>query len=334
MSLAKHKKAGTQMRFVIGFAILAFSFVLILGVWRGFFSEAEGATAEQLCRTFNAARTKGKVKIGEFTLFNVVPRTCRMLPKEIPSKDYENEYKEKSESAMLEISKSIARCWWQWLEGVEDDIFGTTKNPLAKKKCFTCYTFQINKGADSFQGAELTKFLDDNQHIVKDSSDMCNVNGGGTCIPKDTDCGENAKQIPSSRCKEEEICCNQKIECLNKGGSCEDNCPTGTKEYKGWLCSDNDKRCCVNDNDFLTYTDYVQDYMGEGTILIDVDEFKAMEETYAITFAAKTALWGDLRRQLSIPTSFLSDVTSAIIVSELNKVENECNIELDVSSGT
>jgi hypothetical protein len=59
-----------------------------------------------------------------------------------------------------------------------------------------------------------------------------------------------------------------------------------------------------------------------------------MEETYAITFAAKTALWGDLRRQLSIPTSFLSDVTSAIIVSELNKVENECNIELDVSSGT
>ncbi len=334
MLLNQNKKAK-MMEFVIGLALLIVSFFIIWGIWNMIFSKAEGATAEQLCRNFNAGRTSGEVKWKEFTLFNLVPRTCKRLDKIIPSDDYPQTV----EGTMSEIGYLVARCWWQWLEGTQDDIFEET-GPWGKNKCFVCYSFNIKKGINTFKGVDLKKFLDEHQYIVKDTSDICNVNGGGHCKLKEGGCSKDEEQIPSSRCPKmeingemkERICCNKNIECENKGGICSDKCEGNLKEYQIWSCKGSEgEKCCIESDNFLSYTDYVQIYMGEGAIVVGVDEFQPLKETYAITYISKTSVWGDLRRTFGEKDPFPEDEVNTILVSRLNNVDQLCDIEPEIS---
>ncbi len=322
--LNQNKKARMMMEFILAFAFAIVGFFIVLGAFGKIASKADIATAEQLCRNFNAARTRTNIDLA-VTEFNLVPRVCKMIDKNIPSNDYENT----AEGTMSEMAYSVARCWWQWLEGTEPNIF-EDKWPWEKNKCFVCYSFKIKKGIEQFDSARFKKFLSDTQYIVKDTSDKCNVNDGGWCRIK---CLDDEKQIPSSRCEEEEVggelkqtvCCNKNIECLNKGGICSNTCGADYKEYEGWSCKGSEgEKCCIKRDDFLSYTDYVQRYMGEGTIIIkDIDKFVPLEETYAITFYSKTNNWLiDLFRDQS--------VIDSIRISKLNEVKNVCSVEADI----
>lgn len=326
MLLNQNKKAK-MMEFLIGFAILIVAFFIIVGIWNMFFSKAEGATAEIMCRNFNAARTKTEIDL-KVTSFNLVPRTCKMLHRDIPTTDYPNTV----EGTMSEMSYLVARCWWQWLEGTQPNIFGD-KWWWKKNKCFICYTFNIKKGIDPFQSITFQKFLDEHQYIVKDTSDICNFNGGGYCRLKEEGCSKDEEQVASNRCPKEEvngeikerICCNKEIECENKGGICLNGCGVDQKEYEGWSCKGSEgEKCCIESDNFLSYTDYVQRYMGEGAIVVSVDEFQPLKETYAITFYSKTDNW---------LINWFRDkkVVDAIRISKLKDVETMCAVEADVS---
>ncbi|MBW2974312.1 hypothetical protein KY366_01210 [Candidatus Woesearchaeota archaeon] len=323
------------MKFLISICLLLFSTVVIIGIWNVGISRAEDPVSELLCRNFNAARTKTKVKVLDFNVINTVPRTCKTLEKEVPSEDYLEKEDKSLQAAMLEMSDLAARCWWMWLEGIEDDMFGTRW--FGDDKCFICYTFDIKKDVDPFQASLFKKFLDDRVYITEDTSDMCNVNGGGWCREK---CEDDERQIPSTRCPEEEIdgeikqqlCCNKKVECINKGGICEDKCDSNYKEYPGWSCRGGEgEKCCIEKEDFLTYTGYVQSYMGEGAIIVSVDEFQPSKETYALSFISKTSNFGDLRRFFGNDVPYPEDAVNLIMVSKLKDVEKICSIEADVS---
>ncbi|MBW2988956.1 hypothetical protein KY358_01420 [Candidatus Woesearchaeota archaeon] len=326
------------MKFIVSTTILLFSALMIVNLHGMFFSKAEAATSEQLCRGFNALRTKTEVEKFGFTLFNLAPRTCKIIHKDVPDPGYVKYTGDETEGAMMEIGDLAARCWWMWLEGTKDDMFGTTWT--GEKKCFICYDFNINKDVGSFSATGLKQFLQDTQHIVIDKSNKCNIQGGGWCREV---CESDEKETPSSRCPskkvdgeiKKEVCCNKKVECLNKGGVCSDECGEGLEEYKGWSCKGSEgEKCCIEENNFLSYERYIQEYEGEGKAIIDVEgieDFRPLEETYAITYVSKTALFGDLRRFLWKSDPYPEEVTNAILISRLNDVEGLCDIQSDIS---
>jgi len=288
-----NKKA--QMTLIISIVILTVSLVIIVGVWNKFFSKAEESTAESLCMGFNALRMRTKVDQGQAS-FNTVPLTCKTLDKVIPS----DIYPQTKAGAMEEMRSLVAKCWWMFLEGAEKNMFAKDW-PFGTDPCFTCYNFQIKNSKDigEISFGEFEQSLMSTAYIANMDSSLndCAPIGGGLCT-KNFDgsrCTDQAHPelttvVASNKCGKDEKCCisSKSNECINMGGKCipsGETCksdPIYKNQYDKWTCRTG--TCCVKNDNFFSYIDYVQKYRGDGALLYEDKLVFKPGEMYAITF--------------------------------------------------
>lgn len=267
---------------VIGAALLFLAGGLIIGIIKFMSSEVEEGQQERLCRVFNEMRFAAKEE--NPLNFPVGPDVCRTIDKgEIPSDDYE----QTTDGAKQEIRDLMARCWWMWLEGTQIDMFG--KGTLSKQPCFACYTFSIKKstGIESFPVSALDKSLIQ-AFDADDTSDKCVSTGGGFCEYKKCVNPLYPKEVPSNKCKTDEVCCvaeEPQDECINRGGNCLPECDKDYPfQYNKWSCAKRRMSCCIKSDNYVSYLDYFQ-ADANGKILFQEDlEFKPQEDMYAISF--------------------------------------------------
>ena len=141
----RSKKGITIMGVIVTFILLFLSMWIITTIWMKFFAKAEGVAAENLCRNFNALKywSDEFAEDKSFGLFSTKKgRACQVIEKVIATDLYDQNTKGVKE----EISYMAARCWWMWLEGLQENMF--KKSLGGDERCFQCYTFRIKKGKD------------------------------------------------------------------------------------------------------------------------------------------------------------------------------------------
>lgn len=286
MYLARSKR-GIELTTLIGIFLAVLAGGLIIGVFIALSNQANEKTSENLCRGFNAIRfgTQVSTPVGSF---NVAPRACKIIDKNnLPGKDYKYHINGPKEGAKAEIRNLMAKCWWMFLEGQQQNMFESKWYNL-QNGCFVCYTFSIDKDVGSFSYQEFAESMDAPYYSI-DSTDRCAPGGeGGKCM---TSCNINSdyfsKEVASNRCKPNEKCCiaaDNRDECKNKGGQCLSN-PSGEYSllYDKWQCTSGNK-CYVKIDTIASYKDYVERIGGKGKIVFgDNEDFKSGSK-YAITF--------------------------------------------------
>ena len=221
MSLARNKR-GIELSTLIEIILVVVATGLIIGVFTSISSKADEKTSENLCRGFNALRFGTQVETAGVK-FNVAPRACKIIDKQdLPGKDYQDYSGGKKEGAKAEVRDLMARCWWMWLEGNQQNMFEKSFYNL-QNGCFVCYTFSLKKDAGQFSYEEFAATLNSPYYGI-DSTNRCAPAGqGGKCM---SSCDKNSdfpREIASSRCNPNEKCCiaeASKDECISKGGKC------------------------------------------------------------------------------------------------------------------
>lgn len=282
MSSGQNKK-GFEMglSIVVGAVLLFLAGGLIIYTTNLMAQEVKEKEDEGLCRWFNEFRfgLREKNPLGT----PIGPEVCRTIHKEIPSDDYE----QTTEGVKEEIRDLMVRCWWMWLEGTEPDMLGEWWKKWGKNPCFVCYTFTIKKdrNIETFSFKDLEKSLIE-AYYVEDSSDKCAPQGGGRCFYKKCVSKPYIKKVPSTKCEKDHVCCVSEEpldECINKGGMCLDECGGDyLKYYSKWSCAKG--KCCVKDENYQAFLDYIQ---GDGTgkiLFTEGLEFIPQEKIYVINF--------------------------------------------------
>lgn len=289
MSLARNKK-GIELTTIIEILLVVVATGLIIGTFVAASNRAEEKTSENLCRGFNALRFGTKVEEGPVS-FNIVPRACKVINKKeaVPSKDYKYYIDGPVEGAKAEIRNMMARCWWMWLEGNQQNIFD--KGWYQKNGCFICYTFSLEDTSFDYQQFAVSL---EAPYYAMDSSDRCAPGGqGGKCMPS---CSktlyEFSKEVASTRCGPNQKCCvaaDAKDECVNKGGKCSIS-PSEpyTELFNQWQCASG--KCYVQKDKMASYLDYIQGTKGvgggAGKVLFAGDGKFEPGSKYAITFVS------------------------------------------------
>lgn len=303
------------MKTIIKIALLTLGFLIIIGLFSMLFAKTEDKGSEELCHTFNAIKVRGGEKVETAQLFGLVPQACQVQEiDDIPSGKYSTD----KQGAMKQIADLSARCWWMFLEGVEGkDVLGNAA--FENKQCFICYTFDLDRGIE-IGPAELEDFFDSRAYTVRDTSDKCDAFGGGQCMAECS--GDFNREVESKKCGVGEVCCTAKDECVNKGGKCLDSCSGEfSQQYDGWACSA--KRCCVDPDDYYTYRDYIQEFVGPGYLAVAKDfGWLTPEGTYAVFFEEEVDSIQDY-----VPGYGGDKKADAIIIDELNAVQKRCAIQ-------
>src|SRR3989338_10333086 len=299
-------RKGKMMEIMLGGIVIVVTLVVLIQVLLVLIGAGKAKGAEQLCENFNQARLAGQVEIKDYPVFNLVKRApCKKQSLKLPLKDSD------LEGTMDDIGLHIQKCWKQWLEGRTDRI---SELLSSYKECVTCYSFEISKGIPTFQGSDLKKYLSDNVQIVRDTSDRCNINGGGYCIEEESCTAGGGTKVPSSSCSTGEICCNKANECENKGGYCRATCDTSDAEYAGWNCKEG--RCCVEGQNMQSYEGVLNS--NQGRILVAVDNFIPVSESYSITFSTVNGPWSDFKERLP-NFGFPEEKANSIIISKAKR---------------
>src|SRR3989338_3101407 len=299
----KRSRKGMVKNFIVAILILTASFLLILTILNTFKGKAEAKTTEAICRGSVVLREKSYTEIrdplvGAKLVSAATPLLCRTTDKYIA----EGKKDATKEEIMMEISESMARCWWQFGEGLINDVF---KEANYNNNCFVCYNVVLKKTGSFPEGAitqqEMIKYLFETPYRVESKSDNCKA-GGGICSTADTASGCNEidaqstyKQIDKSNqiCRsknpkeKKENCCFTSYSCLNNGGKCssDDLTAQGYRHYDKWECPSS-MTCYVNSKIFYSYGDYIQRFGGNGKI-IQTDDIKA-GETYSVSYGSHT----------------------------------------------
>ena len=282
MSLGQNKK-GLEFSTLIEIILIIVATGLIIGVFSVASSRADEKTSENLCRGFNALRfgTQLGTPVGTY---NVAPRACKTIDKgDLPGKDYKDNVNGLKEGTKAQIRDLMARCWWMWLEGNQQNMFDKSFYNT-QNGCFVCYTFSIDKGMQSFDYSEFAASMNAPYYAI-DSSDRCAPAGqGGYCRAS---CNSNyEKEVPSNRCKKEEKCCADTSECVSKGGRC--SSAENYVQFNNWQCKTGN--CFIKKENMASYLDYMQGTKGvsggAGKVLFgDGGGFKSGSK-YAITFVS------------------------------------------------
>ncbi|MBR9706313.1 hypothetical protein GOV14_04710 [Candidatus Pacearchaeota archaeon] len=329
---------------------------LIIGVVKLWASELDEGQQEATCRFFNEMRFAAKEK--NPLNFPVGPNMCKSIHKEVPSEDYE----QSTEGAKKEIRDLMVRCWYMWLEGEYIDMLN--KKTVRTQPCFSCYTFSIKKDIEPFTIKDMERYLI-GAYDTEDRSNKCARNGGGYCYNKKCTNPLYPKDVSSTKCGEEELCCvakETKDECINKGGNCLPSCAednTYTVPFSKWNCARHKMECCIKPDNYMTYLDYFQADANGKVVFIEDLEFKPQEnDIYSITFLSpgrecKGACWSGIIGSLGggIPISLfltpyvglpaigagitlslvkLGEVTDInyLLVSEYEILKNKCAVQL------
>lgn len=270
--------------------ILIISLMVILGVIRIIASRADADSALTICRGSLALKEYSNVGIGDNWLFgdtlnyDLAPLLCKTFDLKFP----EEKYPPTRDSVVKNIADRTADCWWQFGEGlVETDVF--EKNLLwGRNKCFICYTFST----DTLKEDEVIK-IEEVYDYMASSPYKAISDDRAVCGSKEAE--ENSLSNAGGDQGSEVKCIDQKTpECERKGGNCRDYCTTTTEsEFYDWACLKKSQKCCVNNENLVTYLDYI--YYAKGTGVVSVgDNMGAFEkkQTYAIAFISQTTDFG------------------------------------------
>jgi len=287
------KKAGITLGAVAGIILILTSFGIIGTSLFAAEVKISDKIPGQLCHGSNAARAATSIDSGVMNV-DVVPRFCKTDHKVIPTKKKQ----QTTEGVLKEIRDISTNCWWQWLEGGKEGMFGKSW-PWSQNKCFVCYTFDIkkSKNIDEISIAEFSDFMRESPYIARDTSNKCSRAGGGFCNSKGCKESEGWMAVDGKDgvCKLDQSCCvalSNRDKCVNKGGVCEvGGCPSSHPiEYTdgGWTCGSG--KCCIKKNNYFSAIDYIQFFKGQGRLIIegDIEEFNPQgskkADTYAVAF--------------------------------------------------
>ena len=306
-------KKAIAMEMIGWIIFISVCFILITGLIYQTFSKAQNKAASITCRASVALREKSTVGIDVVGINiekKLTPLLCKTVDKKVPKEGRDKDV------ALKEFSDLIAGCWWQFLEGTSKNTFGKYDILFAEEKCFVCYSVSLQS---DFKGQELRDFLDSSPHIIDDGSDHCTIDGRGECKTGNS-CSEGLV-YEGGNCDSGEVCCMTDSICDDKGGECKDSCGSKESYYPLWDCGD--QKCCLNPDNMVTYTNYVQKYNGDGYIAINNNMNFDRRRNYAITYVAEAdaitgagAWWADVwqpnKHRILVTT--LSDVSNNCLV--------------------
>lgn len=332
MSLGRNKR-GVELSTLAEILLIIIATSLIITVFTVASSRADEKTSENLCRGFNALRFGSEIQTPVGNI-NIAPRACKTINKEedAPSKDYINHINGQKAGAMAEVRDLMARCWWMWLEGNQQNMFQSKWYNL-QNGCFICYTFSIDKNAGGISYQEFANSLNAPYYAV-DSSDRCAPAGqGGKCMAS---CNKNSdflKEVASTRCKQGLKCCVDADECENKGGSCEPR--QKHVSYDKWQCKSGS--CYIKEEYMASYLDYIQGTKGvsggAGRVLFGDNEGFKSGLKYAITFVSPgKSFWFDTAAGL-LTTAAGTTITIAGVVSGVGTIPTLVLIGTTLYSG-
>ena len=301
MSLGQNKK-GLEFATLIEIILVLIGTGLLIGVFLIASARADEKTAENLCRGFNALRFGTEYEVKPLGVpiykFKFAPKACKTIDKkDLPSSDYKNHINGLKEGTKTEIRNLMARCWWMWLEGHQQNMFEKGFYNI-QNGCFVCYTFSIDKNVQGFGYNELAASLNAPYYAV-DSTDRCASSGqGGKCMQS---CDKNSdyfsREVPSNRCAQGLKCCvatDSQDECKNKEGRCLSEPTTEYNQlYTKWQCKTGS--CFIKKDKIASYLDYIQGTAGvsggAGKVLFGDNEGFKPGLKYAITFISPGNEW-------------------------------------------
>jgi hypothetical protein len=293
------RKATLQT--LVGIFIVLLGFMLLIAVVYQFFSRAEEATAEVICRGSVAARQKTfkETMWGAGPNLQLSPLLCKTIDKDAP----EDKYDKTKEGIKQNFGDLIARCWWQFGEGLVQgmNVFGEKGWVAPKDKCFVCYTVHVSKSKGFGTGNYISK---------ADLERWLSITPYRVGIKEDSLTDEGTEELKEPQCE-------------RNGGKCKQFCTGDEIIHNEWKCPAYNA-CCVGKELFVTYLDYIQSYGGIGRIMIE-DNLKIKPlETYAITIAFDTP------RNWFWDWQWDSGQINRIIVSKLKTVQDHCVIQRDI----
>ena len=150
-----YNRKGIGRNFLITLIVVLASFGVMLYVTNYFVGHAEEATVEQICRTSVLARAKSVIRFG---LGMEPPSKFPLLCKTQEKPPLEGD----KDEVMRQISEMSAKCWSMFLEGEYHNLFGKA-DFLSKRRCFTCYTFNIKKDM-KITREELIEYMNDHYY--------------------------------------------------------------------------------------------------------------------------------------------------------------------------
>ena len=361
----RRTKKSIVLGTTIDIAIVILSFILIFSLIYKFSSKATDEAAEAICRGSVAANAKSTF-IGDVdTTDNVAGRTaltpllCKTLNKKIEPKIKDLE--EEKKYVAKEIASYAARCWYQFGQGLVQNIF--EDKLFGENKCFICYTLKIEEGEKLKKGSIIDESyvdasLNEGIYSVKSDSDNCN-NFGGKCAENEDECNKGDyfgldRQIIDSTCKSDkdkdgkkDVCCFSKYSCINKGGKCADSCEKGYSSYKSaaWMCGKKEQKCCINETNFQTPRGYIQSSGGQGKVELVLGQNKEFKPQgiYAIAIASPYSLatalgldkvqgaWDSMKAtlfNLEIPEN---SRINYILIGTIEEIGKKCEVQEDIS---
>lgn len=320
-------KRKSTMQLIVTLALVIAGFFVILEVIREkVLGEADIATKEMACELMN--ELSGNTDLN--TLQKASMRACTTIDLgNLPMRGYE-----KSKKGIMEnIADKIARAWKIWREGRQENNFagtmwgvdGTIHRDI--QRCFPQYTFGIKKGLEPIDKDEFIEYLNDNLYKIDDTSDRCAGIKGGFC---QKECEPDEKKVEAAKTciGEKGICCLKSTPCESKGGECEEPpCSAGKTSYTNlkWGCGAG-KICCIDDNNYVTYNQYIQ--ANTGYIRVETPTFYPQDyktasgekksETYAIVFSSRTTVALEFEEEKNV---------NNILIAPLDKVSDYCIIQ-------
>ncbi len=283
MFLCRDKK-GMVLSTIVNIVIITIALFLIIGIINHFFSKAEGATADSICRGSVLAREKYALRyLGGTIKKSGPPLLCKTEDKIMPEKEGGSK-----EEIKRDISNLITKTWYMFGEGLPKNIFDDFI--FGGYSCFVKYTISVKsnskfKYGDYISREDLLSWLSLNPYKV---------------------------EVKETK--------NKRYACEKKGGVCVEGglCSSDKMYYSdpAWSCGRN-QICCVDKKNFITYIDYIQSYVGEGRLFITNEKFEP-GETYGIALVSPHAKW------FKVLVGDFNPNANYIIINKLNDLSKYC----------
>jgi len=145
-------KKGIALEQLVLWTIILISFFLIAFTVERIVSSAGPLESEIICRDSLILKSKTKTDVASIELLSS-PDLCKTINKKFSAG--------KKEEALDFFSRSMERCWWIFLEGRINEVFGPRGllGSDEKTKCFVCNTLVYQKGP-TFTKGELLSHLE------------------------------------------------------------------------------------------------------------------------------------------------------------------------------
>ena len=278
----RRKKKG-DMKFLVYeilFAVIGFLGLILILNMTASNTDIEGSMA--ICRASIILGEKSEIGLGDSQdFFSAIEKPlkpiCRTFDITMPEVEDYRAYSFDEEGIMRNIGERAADCWKQFGQGtVSKDVFGKTMG-LGKRDAFACFTFTIDL-KDKIPLTDFITFAETKPYKARTYE-----------LPICSDLKYTSSSPDVPECIDED-----EPECVKKGGICSKGCQIGSQqEYSVWLCDNSKEKCCVANDNVVSYSEYIQSYLGEGQLLFEegMTDFDPNEE-YGIFFLVDSLFMG------------------------------------------